>query len=82
MKPSLRYFLLRVVFLQMTGLDIDNDKIMEVSCVITDSDLNIIATQPEIVVHQPPELLNNMNDWCIRQHGNVFLFLYYFYTAL
>ncbi|KAK9881065.1 hypothetical protein WA026_014410 [Henosepilachna vigintioctopunctata] len=61
----------RIVWIdmEMTGLDIDKDKIMEVACLITDSDLNIVAEGPNIIIHQPKEVLDNMNEWCKNQHG-------------
>ncbi|KAJ8955782.1 hypothetical protein NQ314_006849 [Rhamnusium bicolor] len=61
----------RIVWLdmEMTGLNIDQDKIMEVACLITDSDLNIIAEGPDIIIHQPENVLNDMNHWCINQHN-------------
>lgn len=55
----------------MTGLDIETDKIMEVACLITDANLNVIATHPEIIINQSAEVLENMNDWCKKQHGSV-----------
>lgn len=57
--------------LQMTGLDIEKDQIMEIACVITDSDLNVVATQPEIIINQPLGVLEQMNSWCTKQHGFV-----------
>lgn len=55
--------------LEMTGLDPETDHIIEIASLITDGDLNIIAEGPEIVIHQPDEVLNGMNEWCIKQHG-------------
>lgn len=55
----------------MTGLDLEKDKIMEVACLVTDSELNVLAEGPDIIIHQPEDLLNNMNEWCINQHGKV-----------
>lgn len=57
----------------MTGLDIEKDKIMEVACIVTDDKLNIVAEGPNIVINQPKELLDTMNDWCKDQHGKVFI---------
>lgn len=57
--------------LEMTGLDINKDHILEIACLVTDADLNLIATGPNIIIHQPDEILSNMNDWCIAQHGEV-----------
>lgn len=55
----------------MTGLNINEDKIMEIACLITDSNLNIVAEGPDIIIHQPESILNNMNEWCIKQHQKV-----------
>ncbi|XP_050678875.1 oligoribonuclease, mitochondrial isoform X1 [Leptidea sinapis] len=55
--------------LEMTGLDIDRDHIMELACLVTDSDLNVVATGPDIVIHQPDHILNSMNEWCKAHHG-------------
>ncbi|KAF7284236.1 hypothetical protein GWI33_022387 [Rhynchophorus ferrugineus] len=61
----------RIVWIdmEMTGLDADKDKIMEVACLVTDSDLNIVAESPDIYINQPKEILDKMNEWCIKQHG-------------
>lgn len=58
-------------FLQMTGLDIEKDKIMEVGCLVTDAQLNIVAEHSEIIIHQPPDILKQMSDWCVTHHGKV-----------
>ncbi|CAH2084952.1 unnamed protein product [Euphydryas editha] len=57
------------VDLEMTGLDINKDHILEIACLVTDANLNVIAEGPNIIIHQPDEILNAMNDWCIAQHG-------------
>lgn len=57
------------VDLEMTGLDIENDQIIEMACIITDSDLNIIEEGPNLIINQPSELLDNMSDWCKEHHG-------------
>ncbi|GAA6092300.1 small fragment nuclease [Tachysurus ichikawai] len=57
------------VDLEMTGLDIDKDEIIEMACIITDSDLNIIAEGPNLIINQPDELLDSMSDWCKEHHG-------------
>ncbi len=56
--------------LEMTGLEPATDKILEIATVITDSNLNIIEHGPELVIHQPDEVLSSMNDWCKEHHGN------------
>lgn len=55
----------------MTGLNVDKDRIMEIACLITDSDLNIVAESPDIIIKQPEELLDSMDEWCTKQHGKV-----------
>lgn len=52
--------------LEMTGLDPVNDKILEIATVVTDSALNIVAQGPVITVSQPHEVLEKMNEWCIK----------------
>ncbi|WP_211830059.1 oligoribonuclease [Kistimonas asteriae] len=55
--------------LEMTGLDPDTDRILEVATIITDGELNELAVGPVIAVHQPDSVLNAMDDWCIKTHG-------------
>ncbi|WP_456404444.1 oligoribonuclease [Thiolapillus sp.] len=55
--------------LEMTGLDTDNDLIIEIATIVTDSELNILAEGPEIAVFQPEEVLAGMDEWNTRQHG-------------
>lgn len=57
------------VDLEMTGLDLDRDHILEMACIVTDGNLNVIEEGPDIVIHQPKEILDNMNEWCVEQHG-------------
>lgn len=55
--------------LEMTGLDPLNDRIIEVATIVTDSQLNEIAEGPTLVVHQPAEIMDAMDEWNTRQHG-------------
>lgn len=55
--------------LEMTGLDPLHDRIIEIATLVTDSDLNIIAEGPQLVVHQSDALLDSMDEWCTNQHG-------------
>jgi len=55
--------------LEMTGLNPDTDRIIEIATIVTDADLNILAEGPELAVHQSDELLDGMDEWCTRQHG-------------
>ncbi|KAI8991752.1 ribonuclease H-like domain-containing protein [Mycotypha africana] len=54
---------------EMTGLDLTKDHLIEIAVLITDGDLNIVAKGPEIVIHQPKEVMDDMNEWCIEHHG-------------
>jgi oligoribonuclease len=55
--------------LEMTGLDPSSDVIIEIATIITDKNLNILDEGPSIVVHQPDDILDNMDEWCTTQHG-------------
>lgn len=55
--------------LEMTGLDPEQERIIEMATLITDSDLNLVAEGPVIAVHQPDSLLDGMDEWCTRTHG-------------
>ncbi|KNC99168.1 uncharacterized protein SPPG_05422 [Spizellomyces punctatus DAOM BR117] len=55
--------------LEMTGLDLAKDRIIEIACIITDGDLNIVAEGPNLVISQPKELMEGMSQWCIEHHG-------------
>ncbi|XP_037543552.1 small fragment nuclease [Nematolebias whitei] len=57
------------VDLEMTGLDIEKDQIIEMACIITDCDLNIVAEGPNLIIKQSDELLDGMSDWCKEHHG-------------
>ena len=55
--------------LEMTGLEHEHDVIIEMATIVTDSDLNILATGPVIAVHQSDALLAGMDEWNTRTHG-------------
>jgi len=55
--------------LEMTGLDPDAEKIIEIATVVTDSSLRLLAEGPEIVIHQTAEVLAAMDEWNTEQHG-------------
>lgn len=55
--------------LEMTGLNAETDHILEIATIITDDQLNEIDEGPNLVIHQPDEILLNMNPWCLEQHG-------------
>ncbi|MFV8411123.1 oligoribonuclease [Vibrio owensii] len=56
------------VDLEMTGLDPETHKIIEIASIVTDSELNILAEGPVLAVHQPAEELAKMDDWCTNTH--------------
>ena len=55
--------------LEMTGLDTQRDYIIEIASIVTDKNLNILAEGPNLAIHQPDEVMNNMDDWNTKQHG-------------
>ena len=56
--------------LEMTGLDPNQHQIIEIATVVTDSELNVLAKGPVLAIHQPPESLAKMDDWCTNTHTN------------
>lgn len=55
--------------MEMTGLDPDNDRVIELACVVTDAQLEVIAEGPVLVVHQPDAVLDGMDKWNTATHG-------------
>lgn len=55
--------------LEMTGLNPSHDRIIEIATIVTDSDLNVIAEGPSLVIHQEQALLDGMDEWNTRQHN-------------
>lgn len=55
--------------LEMTGLDPDTDRIIEIATVVTDAQLNILGEGPVFAVHQSAERLASMDEWNTRQHN-------------
>jgi len=56
--------------LEMTGLDPDKEKIIEIATIVTDKDLNILAEGPMMAINQSKSLLDGMGDWCTTHHGD------------
>ncbi|RIY32560.1 oligoribonuclease [Psittacicella hinzii] len=54
--------------LEMTGLDLDKDAIIEISTIVTDKDLNILAYGPNLAIQTPDEVLNSMSDFVLEMH--------------
>lgn len=55
--------------LEMTGLDPEKDRIIEMATIVTDSNLNVVAEGPVFAIHQSDELLNSMDEWNTNQHN-------------
>ena len=55
--------------LEMTGLNTQNDFIIEIATIVTDSDLNELAEGPMLAIHQSDDILNGMDEWNTKQHG-------------
>ena len=55
--------------LEMTGLDPDSEKIIEIATVVTDASLEVLSDGPEIAIGQTAEVLAAMDEWNTEQHG-------------
>ena len=55
--------------LEMTGLDSQRDRIIEIATVVTDSSLAVVAEGPVLAIHQDPAALDAMDDWNQRTHS-------------
>lgn len=55
--------------MEMTGLNPDTDRIIEVAIVITDNNLETVAEAPVLVVHQPDSIMDGMDAWNKSTHG-------------
>jgi oligoribonuclease len=54
--------------MEMTGLDPNKERIIEIATILTDGQLTEIAVGPGLVVHQPDEILAAMDDWNKTHH--------------
>jgi len=55
--------------MEMTGLNPDEDRIIEIATVVTDSQLNVVAQGPVFAINQSDELLKGMDSWNTKQHN-------------
>ncbi len=55
--------------LEMTGLDSDHDRIIEIATIVTDAELNTLAEGPVFAIHQSETALGRMDEWNQKQHG-------------
>ncbi|KAK7300305.1 hypothetical protein RJT34_11148 [Clitoria ternatea] len=68
--PSSDYRLPLVwIDLEMTGLNIEVDRILEIACIITDGNLTKTVEGPDLVIHQTKECLDRMGEWCQNHHA-------------
>jgi oligoribonuclease len=58
---------------EMTGLGVPggvgSDRLLEIAVIVTDSDLSNVHKGPNLIIHQSPQVLGNMNDWCKDHFG-------------
>ena len=55
--------------LEMTGLDTQQDHIIEIATIVTDAQLTVLAEGPMIAIHQPKTVMDAMDEWNTNQHG-------------
>ena len=55
--------------MEMSGLDPDRDKVLEVAIVITNANLDVVAEAPPLVVHQDESVLGTMDAWNTATHA-------------
>ena len=54
--------------LEMTGLDPDSERIIEIASAVTSHDLSEVIEGPNLVIKQPAEFIDNMDEWNTNQH--------------
>jgi oligoribonuclease len=69
MPPVAREDRLVWVDLEMTGLEVETDVIVEIACIVTDSDLAALDEGIQLVVHQDPSVLERMDDFVRAMHA-------------
>lgn len=55
--------------MEMTGLDPQKDRVLEIAVLVTDVQLNVLAEGPNLVIFQPAEVLQGMDEWNQTHHG-------------
>ncbi|HBC55866.1 MAG TPA: oligoribonuclease [Gammaproteobacteria bacterium] len=55
--------------LEMTGLNPDSDHIIEIATIVTDKELNVLSQGPVLAIHQSDQILDAMDDWNQKHHG-------------
>jgi oligoribonuclease len=56
--------------MEMTGLDPDRERIIEIAVLVTEGDLTVVAEGPDLVIRQPDEILGAMDEWNTSHHGD------------
>jgi len=56
--------------LEMTGLDPESERVIEIATAVTNSDLTEVIEGPNLVINQPQEYIDGMDEWNVNQHGN------------
>lgn len=56
--------------LEMTGLNPEHDRIIEIATIVTDTNLNVIKEGPVFAIHQPDTLLDGMDEWNTSHHNS------------
>ncbi len=55
--------------LEMTGLDLERDTIIEYAVIVSDGELQHLIEGPATAIHHSDAVLEGMNDWCKEHHG-------------
>lgn len=58
------------VDLEMSGLEIDKERIIEIAVAVTDGNLDNMVAGPNLIIHQSKELMDAMDPWCVKTHGD------------
>jgi oligoribonuclease len=55
--------------MEMTGLDAERERVIEIAVIVTEGDLSPVAEGPDLVIHQPDAILDAMDEWNRTHHG-------------
>ena len=69
MSDTKKYPTLVWLDLEMTGLEPDSERIIEIATAVTNHDLSEVIEGPNLVIQQPQEYIDNMDEWNTNQHG-------------
>jgi oligoribonuclease len=56
--------------MEMTGLDPEKERVIEIAVLVTEGDLTLVAEGPDLVIHQPDDVLEAMDEWNTKHHGD------------